>query len=127
MPAHPDDTSRLVLSCGKSNNCESFSTRGILFDSETYDYIIDPSFNVEEWREGLESGKETLCTINDVVEIVKSGVHESAKIYEQLMDLTGCSRATAFRRLKEACDQQILQASEPRGHYTLGNKYVPKT
>jgi AAA domain/DnaB-like helicase N terminal domain len=125
MPGDPNDSSKLVLSCGKSNNCEPFQSRGIIFDSETFDYKVDPKFNIEEWLENLESGgRDQACTIDEVVEVVKSGVHKSAEILEAVMDSTGCSRATACRRLKEACEQQILQASQPRGTYTLGNKYV---
>ena len=126
MPGDPDDSSKLVLSCGKSNNCEPFQTRGLIFDSETFDYKVDLSFNVDQWRDNLENGgRDQVCTIDDVVEVVKSGVHNSAKILETVIDSTGCSRATAWRRLKEACEQQILQPSQPRGTYTLGNKYVP--
>jgi hypothetical protein len=120
-PGDAEDERKLVLSCGKSNNGPKFKTRGIIFDVETFEYRVDDDFDLEAWKDDV-AGKRAKqsCTILDVVETVRLGVHRTKEIIDSVITSTGCSAPTVKRRLKDACEKGYLQSTVPRGSYTLG-------
>lgn len=120
-PGDAEDETRLVMACGKCNNGPKFKTRGLIFDPETFEYRVDPEFDLEAWKNDL-AGKRSnqSCSILDVFETVRSGVHKTGAIIDSVVDATGCSAPTVKRRLKDACEKGYLQATAPRGSYTLG-------
>ncbi|MBC7368898.1 MAG: AAA family ATPase [Undibacterium sp.] len=122
-PEDPDDGARVVLACGKMNNARKFITRGAVMDASTHLYSCNPSFDVEAWRndvEGKRGGKS--CSVRDVVEAVREGVHKSGQIVKAVMESTGASQRTVKARLGDAVRAKYLASCEPYGSYTLGNK-----
>lgn len=104
-PADAEDSSRIVLSCGKSNDAKPFAPMGLKMEEDTMHYQPDPTFNVQEWLddvEGKRNGKA--CSIADVVQAIGQGVNRYAEIARRVADDTACSVVTAKRRIKEATD-----------------------
>lgn len=131
-PADRDDRNRLVLACGKNNNGPGFSTRGIVFDPETFEYTVDPDFDVNAWRNDV-AGKRTeaVVAIVDVVEAVRRHYRPgedvtNSQIIEPLKDQSGASAKTIQRRLNDAARAGYLRAGSKRGTWKLGHKPLPK-
>jgi hypothetical protein len=131
-PGDKDDPNRLVLACGKANNCERFSTRGLIFDPETFDYAVDPDFDLEAWRNNV-AGKRSPVTVSikDVVETVQgkapfSGDEISRKdVYAELCD-AGAPLRTVQGRICEAIKAGYLREGNKRTTLRLGSKPLPR-
>jgi hypothetical protein len=120
MPGDNEDFTKLVISCGKANDCEAFATRGLVFNPENFRYDVDPDFNLEDWINDVEGKRgNKACSIADVVEAVRAGKHKRKEIVEHVNDLTGASESTIRRRIKDACEADKIQPTQPRGCYTL--------
>src|ERR1051325_4368221 len=124
MPASEEDESRLVLSCGKANNCEKFTTRGLIFDRHSYIYSLDTEFDLEDWRcevEGRARSGQSVCTVGDVASAVREGFDTTKALVEHLADTYGTSERSIYRLIAKTIRAAgIMQAA--RGHYTLGKK-----
>jgi hypothetical protein len=119
-PGDAEDRTNLVMSCGKANDCEAFATRGLVFNPENFRYDVDPDFNLEDWINDVEGKRgNKACSIADVVEAVRAGKHKRKEIVEHVNDLTGASESTIRRRIKDACEADKIQPTQPRGCYTL--------
>jgi hypothetical protein len=132
-PGDRDDPSRLVLACGKSNNAPAFKARGLIFDNEVFDYVIDETFDLDAWRNDV-SGKRSggkAVSIADVVEIVRElaplpGSEVTAgDVCRAAKDRFGGSDKTYSRRLTEACKSGYLRTPR-KGFYRLGAKPLPR-
>lgn len=122
MPGSADDDTRLVLSCGKANNCERFETKGLIFDPESFLYRVDHDFKLEAWKrevEGLKGNSTPNCTINEVAEAVANGVTKRDALLEHLMRKYRHSKRTAERRIADAFGAGAIQ-SHGRGMYRVG-------
>jgi hypothetical protein len=123
MPGSIDNTNKLVVKCAKSNNAESFKTRGVIFDPSTYEYKVDPDFNEQEWVRSVRSSSyNDACDIDDIVELVRSGTTAYKDIVDAMLKDDGCSEATVKRRLKEAIEKKVLFRTDTKGHYSLHEK-----
>lgn len=127
-PGDRDDPSRIVLACGKNSDGPKFTARGVVFDSETHTYAVDPSFDLDAWRNDV-NGKRTdkSVTIADVVGAVKDRVkHVDAEVsmaeIASEIEAIGGTKRSAQRRLKEAIAQKYLREGSKRGFYRLGSK-----
>jgi hypothetical protein len=120
-PADPEDTSRLVLSCGKSNDTKPFITRGLRLSDATMTYEVDATFDVKAWLddvEGKQSGKA--AAIADTVRAVEAGNTRYGDIARVVADETGCALVTAKRRIKEAVEGGYLN-KDNRCEYTVAS------
>ncbi|WPJ95243.1 AAA family ATPase [Coraliomargarita algicola] len=102
-PADPDDSSRIVLSCGKSNDTKPFKPMGLKLNETTMTYEVDSMFDVDAWLadvEGTQRGQA--ASVADAVRAVQAGSIRYADIVKAVVDDTACSPATAKRRIKEA-------------------------
>lgn len=132
-PGDKDDSTKLVVMCGKSNDAPKFAPRGVIFDPESFRYAVDPLWNIDDWRadvNGKRSGTKTI-TISDVVELVaelapKIGDEVSAgDVLRTGSDRFGGSEKTVSRRLLEAAQAGFV-CSPRKGFYKLGHKPLPK-
>lgn len=132
-PGDRDDATRLVLACGKSNNAAPFKTRGLIFNEETFDYVLDAGFDLEAWRadvNGKRTGNKSV-TVADVVEMVRElaplpGSEVTAgDIYRTAKKRFGVAEKTIRGRLGEACQSGYLRTLR-KGFYRLGAKPLPK-
>lgn len=128
-PADRDDSNRLVLACGKSNNGPKFLPRGIVFDPETFDYSVDTQFDVEAWRNDVSGQRGTgkTCTVADVVEAVREKYSPGEEVTtgyvtEKVKEWTFAGAKTVQRRLVEARKAGYLRAGNKRGTWCLGAK-----
>lgn len=109
-PADPEDSSRIVMSCGKSNDTKPFKARGLKLNEATMTYQPDPTFDVDAWLadvEGVQRGQS--ASIADAVRAVQAGHTRHGTITQAIIDDTGCARATAARRIKEAVESGYLR------------------
>ncbi|MDR2675988.1 MAG: AAA family ATPase [Opitutaceae bacterium] len=128
VPADRDDATRMVLFCGKANDAPKFAPIGIIFDQETFEYRVDPDFDVEEWRANVSGERAvTSLTIRDVVEAVQElcpapgDTVKTSEIRKKLNEVDEVSRATVTRRLTDAVNNGYL-INPKRGVYRLGSK-----
>ena len=124
-PADAEDTSRIVLSCGKSNDSKPFKPMGLRMDEATMHYELDDTFNVQEWLddvEGKRNGKAS--SIGDVVQVVGQGVNRYADIARRVAEDTACSIVTAKRRMKEATERGYI-TKRPDGSYIVNKPIHP--
>lgn len=122
MPGAEDDDTRLVLSCGKTSNAERFQTRGITFNTETFHYDVDPTFDLDQWRDSVSGKKrEAVCTIADVVGAVRNKVRKTGDIIQAVEASKGASKRSIESCLRLAVDQEYLECAA-RGMYNLGPK-----
>lgn len=132
-PGDRDDATRLVLACGKSNNAAPFKTRGLVFNEETFDYVLDSGFDLEAWRadvNGKRTGNKSV-TVADVVEIVRElaplpGAETCfGEVFRIAKERVGGSEKTVRDRLRESVKSGYLRDAR-KGRYRLGAKPLPK-
>jgi hypothetical protein len=131
-PGDKDDPDKLVLACGKSNNSERFAPRGLTLDPETFAYVVDPGFSIEDWRADVE-GKRTgkALPVADVVKVVQesapiAGTEVSfGAIQAAVKERFGASERTTRARLADCVDLGYLRTVK-KGYYRLGSKPLPR-
>jgi hypothetical protein len=127
-PADKDDTTRLLLACGKASNGPKFATRGIIFDPETMSYSVDPAFDLEAWRNNVTGMRApTAVSIADVVGAVRATYKPgedvtTAAVVEPLKEQTGACDRTIRRRLNDAATAGYLKHGTTKGTWRLGSK-----
>jgi hypothetical protein len=124
MPGKSDDDTRLVMSCGKSNNCQKFETRGLIFDPQTFTYTVDPDFDVDTWLadvEGRARSGQSLCTVVEVVSAVRDGYSKTKDLVEHLTEACATSKSTVERVIRKAVAWEAIKPLT-RGIFTLGRK-----
>lgn len=116
-PADPEDSSRIVMSCGKSNDTKPFKPMGLKLNEATMTYEVDTLFDVDAWLSDVE-GKQRgqVASVADTVRAVEAGNIRYADIAKAVVDETACSVATAKRRIKEAVDGGYLR-KRTNGNY----------
>ena len=118
-PADAEDTSRIVLSCGKSNDCKPFKPIGLQMNETTMSYEVDHEFDVKAWVddvEGKQSGKA--AAIADTLHAVEAGHTRYSDIAKAVADTTACAIVTAKRRIKQAVDGGYL-FRDAQGQYSV--------
>jgi len=124
MPGKADDDTRLVLSCAKSNNCQRFETRGLIFDPLTFTYAVDPDFDADTWLadvEGRARSGQSVCTVADVVSAVRDGYTTTKALVAHLCDAYQTSKRTAERLISKTLKVEGIKPLT-RGRYILGRK-----
>ena len=133
-PGDRKDPDRLVLCCGKANDCKRFEPRGITFDEKMFIYQADPQFDIEAWRSDvLGKRNDAIVSITDVVAVVgdlaAAGTaveFPTSAIVQPLKDQTGASAKTVLRRLQDAVKGGYLKVGSKRGNWAPGpNPAVP--
>ena len=121
-PADPDDHSRIVLSCGKSNDAKPFDPVGLKLNEDTMLYDTDASFDLNAWKDDIE-GKQSgqTASIKDVIEAIRSGNSTHTDICNHVVDASGCSSRTAKRRVSDSIEKGYVRKRKS-GQYTLTNK-----
>lgn len=124
MPGRSDDDTRLVLHCAKANNCERFTTRGIIFNTQTFIYDVDPDFDEQAWIADVEGRAKTgqsLCTVAEVTAAVRDGYGSTKALVDHLTDTFATSRSTIERLIRRAVDCDAIKPLT-RGKFLLGKK-----
>lgn len=135
-PADRDDPKKLVLCCGKANDCEKFQPRGVVFDTENFSYDIDPTFDLETWRRDLDGKKSgSLVSANDVVSGLRDALSGGAvganevpakAVIDLISSQTGASTKTVKRAMAKAAEAGLIKAGSKRGLWAMGPKEIPQ-
>lgn len=121
-PADPEDPSRIVISCGKSNDAKPFEPVGLKLDENTMLYDIDPCFDLQAWKddvEGKNSGQS--ASIQDVIIAINAGETSYSDLCKAICDNSGCSKSTAKRRVQDAMEKNYVR-KDSKGRYLLTKK-----
>jgi hypothetical protein len=122
MPGSEEDPSKLVVSCGKINNCEPFKTRGVIFNGDTFTFSVDETFDLDQWRADVEGKTRTSsCTTREVVLAVNQGWRKTADLAERLAETTSAKQRTIERAISRAVKANAIM-TESHGVYMLGPK-----
>ena len=111
-PADPDDHSRIVVSCGKSNDAKPFAPVGLKLNEDTMLYDLDTSFDLNAWKDDVE-GKRTNAnfSISEVAQAIEAGGTKVAEIHATL----GGKDAGSRRSL-----ERILGKGKVEGYFRTG-------
>ncbi len=112
-PGDPEDHSKIVFSCGKSNDSKPFAPIGLRLNDETMLYQVDESFDLNAWKDNVDgkSSSQT-ATIKDVILAIREGSTVFSTICNTVCDTTACSLSTAKRRLKDSIDKQYVRKTD---------------
>ena len=124
-PGDKEDNTRLVVTCGKSNDAPKFSSRGVIFDTASFRYAVDPLWSIDDWRAAV-SGQASGMTLADMLRAIRPlfsglGCDVTKGAIEAALAGFEPTETTLKRRLREAIKAGYLRTEE-RGHYGLGNK-----
>jgi len=127
-PADPDDHSRLVMVCAKSNDAIPFETRGLILDDETMTYDVDPCFDLEAWQNDVEGKRQpgnSKGSIQDVVDGVADGKTTYKELIKHLADKNDMASRTADKWIGKAIKGGYLRKRK-NGDYVLSGKAKPR-
>ncbi len=127
-PANPDDHSRLVMVCAKSNDCPPFETRGIKLDETTLTYDTDPDFDFDAWQADVEGKRQpgnAKLSIQDVVDALAEGETDHKGLLERLKNEHDAAHRTANKWVKKALETGYLRKRK-NGTYILTQKGTPR-
>jgi hypothetical protein len=121
MPGSEENPAKLVVSCGKVNNCEPFKTRGVIFNDQTFAFAEDESFDLAQWRAEVEGKAHAgaQARIEDVVSAMRETFTSSAELRAAIMKDCDVSRSTAKRAITRALNAEAIKR-ETHGVYILG-------
>lgn len=132
-PEDRDNPNRLVLACGKANDTVKFSPRCLVFDEQDFTYAIDPTFDIDAWRDDVAGKrKKTTLSIADVVSAVAekcpfSGDEIDTKTVFAFFEGSGVPERTLQHYIKLAIDDGYLRRGKKRWSIKLGAKPLPKS
>ena len=113
-PADPEDHSRIVVSCGKSNDAKPFDPVGLKLNEDTMLYDIDATFDLNAWKDDVE-GKRSNANFT-IAEVAQSLAEGPKKIGQLHTDLGG-EDAGSKRSL-----QRILLKAKTEGYFRTGKE-----
>ena len=121
VPGDKEDSTRLVLICGKCNDGPRFEPRGVIFNPEDFSYQPDPDFDLAAWRDDVDGKRRGhKVSISDICDVVRSGNRTTEKIVDALKQQA--SPRTIKERLSEAVGNSWLIRAG-KGQYVLGPKF----
>src|SRR5262249_24589326 len=97
----------LIIACGKNNNGPMFEPFAIVLDPETMIYDVDPCFDIERWQKNLTRKRDEF-DLQIVGEVCETEM-KKADLVNALLEETGCSKATAYRKINEAVRSKIVK------------------
>lgn len=111
-PADRDDHSRIIVSCGKSNDAKPFDPVGLKLDESTMLYDIDPTFDLNAWKDDVEGKRSNaVFTIVQVAEAIAGGASKIGQIHDELGGPDAGSRRSLDR---------ILAKGKAEGYFRTG-------
>ena len=121
VPGDKEDSTRLVLICGKCNDGPRFEPRGVIFNPEDFSYQPDPDFDLAAWRDDVDGKRRgQKISISDICDVVGKGYRTTEEIVDALKQQA--SPRTIKERLSDAVRNDWL-IRPTKGKYSLGPKF----
>jgi hypothetical protein len=102
-PRHPEDTSKLILGCGKCSDGKEFAPLGLAFNADTNLYSIDPSFDLMAFKlEMAGNAKRTSrsTTTTEIAELVRDHPGLTRSELKRLVEReTGLCESKAYQKI----------------------------
>ena len=110
--ADPDDHSRIVVSCGKSNDAKPFDPVGLKLNEDTMLYDLDSTFDLNAWKDDVEGKRSNAnFSIAEVAQTIEEGASKVAQIHAEL----GGNEAGSRRSL-----ERVLAKGKTEGYFRTG-------
>lgn len=110
----PDDSSKILVACGKNSNGPDFEPFGALRNPDTLLFERDPSFRLDVWKQEM-SGKPAgrlLLTPEQVAGFVADRPLNRQDLLEVIMEESGCAKSKAYQAIKDAQTQTIVRGAD---------------
>ena len=110
----PDDSSKILVACGKNSNGPDFEPFGAVRNPETLLFERDPSFRLDVWKQEM-SGKPAgrlLPTPELVAEFVEDRPLTGRDLVEAIKEEFGCAKSKAYQAIKDAQTQTIVRGPD---------------
>ncbi|WP_395733397.1 AAA family ATPase [Prosthecobacter sp.] len=110
----PDDSSKILVACGKNSNGPDFEPFGAVRNPETLLFERDPSFRLDVWKQEM-SGKPAgrlLLTPEQVAGFVADRPLNRQDLLEVIMEESGCAKSKAYQAIKDAQTQTIVRGAD---------------
>lgn len=120
-PADPEDNTKIVMVCAKSNDAPFFETRGIRLVEESMTYEVDPDFDLERWAldvEGKRSPGTAKMSIQDVVDACQDYV-SGEELSKRLMADFGVKKSAVYAWINKAKNAGAIREGK-KGVKTTG-------
>src|SRR5882724_8764223 len=104
-PRSPDDSTLLIMSCGKNNNGKAFPEVGVQFNEETGIYAIDQTFDPADFREqvGIAASSKRIFSPRMILDFRwPAELLEKKSLVKAFTDESGCGRSRAYELVEEA-------------------------
>jgi len=127
-PADPNDYSKLVMVCAKSNDAPPFDTKGINLIEETMTYEEDPSFDLDAWMadvEGKRQPSNSKGSIQDVIDGIAAGKSDYKSLVQHLADSKDMASRTCDNWIAKAVKNGFVRKRK-NGVYVLTGKAKPR-
>ena len=103
-PVKPDDSSELIIDCGKTSNGKRFEPFGVILNPDSMIYEVNPDFSLEVWEDSLSRSTkgEPMVNIASVVELLGTLGLTKAKLAAFIMAEHGTSRSRSYEVIAQA-------------------------
>jgi hypothetical protein len=115
VPGAEDDNQTLILTCGKNSNGKEFSPVVVRLNPVTMIYELASDFDIEAWREHLESPKKPRRKFSpEIVAEIEWPKPELTKkrLAAAIMEQTGCRSSRAYELIDEAVIRRVIRYSK---------------
>jgi hypothetical protein len=106
-PGDPDDTSKVVFSCGKCNDAKPFDVFAMRLAEGVYE--PDPEFDVDAWTSDLNGKRaQSSLSVQDIIDFLatcEGGVAPQS----QIAKATGAHKSTVSRRVQSGISGGFLR------------------
>lgn len=114
-PRSPDDSTLLIMSCGKNNNGRAFPEVGVMFNEDLGIYAIDHSFDPADFREqvGIAASIKRTFSPKMILDFRwPQELLEKKSLVKAFTDESGCGRSRAYELVEEAKKRGFVKYSE---------------
>lgn len=113
---HPEDSSRILIACGKNSNGPEFEALGAVRDPSTLLYEPDPNFDLDTWMLQMsdKKGGRNLATPERVAELVTDRSLSRKELVAALKEEYACGSTKAYDAILAAETRTILEGADRR-------------
>jgi hypothetical protein len=127
-PADPEDNTRIVMVCAKSNDAPPFETKGIKLVEDTMTYEIDETFDFEAWSSDVEGKRQpgnSKGSVQDVIDGIAEGNKDYKSLVAHLAEVKEMASRTADKWIGKAVKTGYVRKRK-NGDYVLSGKAKPR-
>jgi len=117
-PRDAEDSSLLIVACGKCSDGKEFDPVGVRYNSESGLYVVDASFDIDSFHQQVSNdggGKKGInrCPVSKVIEYVNEtpGILRS-ELCKLILDNHGLSRQSGYDKIDAAVKSRNIKVKK---------------